>query len=73
MAEDNFVVRNGSFTKPIYTVTTAPAAQGEVVWVSDLTTNPLTTAGLTATGGGTTRGRIIFDGTNKKIYGPNVG
>lgn len=75
MAEDPNVVRNGVYTKPIYTVTSAGSAasqQGEIRWVSDLTTNPLTTAGLTATGGGTTRGEIISNGTAWKIYGPNA-
>lgn len=70
MPDPNTVV--GLFTKPYYTVTSAPANVGEISWVTDLTTNPLTTAGLTATGGGTTRGRIIVDQAgNKKIYGPN--
>lgn len=71
MAEDPNVVRNGLFTKTYYTVTSAgPAASftGEIKWVTDLTTNPLTTAGLVATGGGTTAGRIISDGTNWRIH-----
>jgi hypothetical protein len=75
MAEDSFVVRGGVFTKSIGTVTALPpvaSVQGTVFWVSDLSTNPLTTAGLTATGGGTTQGRVISDGTRYKIYGPNA-
>lgn len=75
MAEDPHVVRGGVFTKSITTVTAAGGAaafQGCIKWVSDLTTNPLTTAGLTATGGGSTQGRIISDGTRWKIYGPNA-
>ncbi len=75
MAEDPNVVRGGVYTKPITTVTALPSAasvQGDIRWVSDLTTNPLTTMNLTATGGGTTRGRVISDGTNWKIYSPNA-
>lgn len=75
MPEDPFVNRSGLYTKPIYTVTSAgPAAgfQGEIKWVTDLNSNPLTTAGQTATGGGINRGRIISDGTNWRVYGPNA-
>lgn len=75
MAEDPNVVRGGAFTKSITTVTALPSAasaQGDIRWVNDLSTNPLTTAGLTATGGGSNAGRVISTGTIWKIYGPNA-
>lgn len=68
---DNAVNR-GLFTKTIYTFATLPPAannQGCEQLISDATTNPATTSGQVAVGGGTTLTRVISDGTVWRIYG----
>ena len=64
-------INTGLLTKPLYTVATLPSATGaygQILWVSDLTVNPLVGAGQTAAGGGTTLGRVLSNGTAWKIY-----
>lgn len=61
------------FTKPIYLFAGLPAAAnnpGVTVWISDLSTAPVTTAGATAVGGGTFFGKVRSDGTSWKIVNP---
>ena len=70
MSADPNVVA-GSFTKTYYTVATLPAAstrQGGQETVTDLTVNPWTNHGEIAVGGGTTRGRVVSDGTNWRLH-----
>jgi hypothetical protein len=62
----------GLYTKPIFAVAGLPGVaecQGRILWVSDLTTNPASTSGQVAVGGGTTQGRVVSDGTNWRVYG----
>jgi len=68
--DDQIVI--GLYTKPVYTVAALPSVsvnQGRVQWVSDLTANPAVASGQVATGGGTTLGRVVSDGTNWRVYG----
>lgn len=65
----------GLFTKPFTTVAGLPTAsllQGTIRWVSDLANNPASSSGIIATGGGTTAGRVLSDGTNWRVYGWTV-
>lgn len=69
---DAQIVVTGAFTKPIYTVGTLPSVsenQGRVQWVTDLADNPASASGKVATGGGTTLGRVVSDGSNWRVYG----
>jgi len=71
-SRDEQVVTAGLYTKPIYTYATLPSVsvnQGRVLWLSDLSTNPASTSGQVAAGGGTTLGRVVSDGTNWRVYG----
>lgn len=69
---DDHVNVRGLVTKTLWTVATLPPVaenQGTIRWVSDLSTNPATTSGQIAAGGGTTQGRVLSDGTNWRVYG----
>lgn len=73
---DPHTVITGAFTRTYYTVTSLPPAasmQGEVLYVTDLATNPLVSSGVVATGGGSTRGGVLSDGTNWRVYGYQYG
>lgn len=64
-------VNVGLYTRPTYLVASLPAAasnRGEILYVTDATDNPITNNGKVATGGGTTRGRVLSDGTVWRMY-----
>lgn len=66
-------VNDGLYTKPVYTFATLPLAanmQGETVWISDLSTAPIVSAGATAIGGGAFIGKVRSNGTVWKIVQP---
>lgn len=62
----------GLYTRTYYTVATLPAAasmSGKELFCTDLSVNPQTNTGLTAAGGGSTRGRVKSDGTAWRLAG----
>ncbi len=68
---DPYVVRNGSYTKTVYTVATLPTAasvQGAWRTVSDANASPWTNHGQVAVGGGTFRSRVMSDGTSWRLH-----
>lgn len=61
----------GSFTRPVYTVATLPAAavrQGFLEFVTDASASSWTNHGQIVTGGGTFRTRVFSDGTNWRLH-----
>lgn len=69
---DPDTVINGTYTRPIYTVATLPAAasmQGKGVYVSDAAANAYSNYALNVTGGGSVRCRVQSDGVSWK-YAP---
>jgi len=56
----------------VYTVATLPPAAGlpgTILLVSDATQNPSNNSGVVATGGGTTRTRVLSDGSSWRVFG----
>lgn len=69
-SDDAMYVSDGSFTRKFYTFATLPAAsanQGKVAFITDAATNPVVAPGLIAVGGGTTRARVLSDGTSWRL------